>query len=80
MCPGGQCQESTWEDALDVRSRGDKQALAYKVSLGLGAAGLLAGGYLLFWPTSKEKPRATAARVSLTVAPTPGGLVIGGLF
>jgi hypothetical protein len=80
LCPEGRCEEAHWQPVRDAIRQGDSQALAANVSFGLGAAGLVAGGCLLFWPTSKEKPRSAAARVGVTIAPTPGGAAISGLF
>ncbi|MCU0686745.1 MAG: hypothetical protein MUF34_31610 [Polyangiaceae bacterium] len=80
LCPGGQCEESRRQPARDVLRQGDSQALAANISFGLGAASLVAGGCLLFWPTLKEKPRSATTRVGVTIAPTPGGAMLSGVF
>lgn len=69
------------QEALDARSQGKEQTTIANVSLGVGALGLVAGGVLFFWPSSKEKSHAAPAnRAGVTVAPTLGGAVLSGRF
>lgn len=80
-CPTDTTCDSRYRDDIDTqKADGQTYTTTANVLLGVGAAGLVAGGVLWFVLAPEEPANGSASTTSVRIAPTGPGFVVSGQF